>query len=236
MLLTEAGSADGPIPFAKLRKKSERGILPPCFTWLGGKDSVKRAPAPTLPTEGKKPQNPFSRKYQHRKPPPETCSGIPSTTQRIPPRQVSYPFFNNLKEAQPPATRTPINKPQGTNQQTTENQLTNHSNPINKLPCIPHNSLPSDAPHCIRHRSALHQPSQRAAQAHAAHCLSRSGKMRTDKKHIIRPPALRCHAPHLHPDRKRSLPRPPGHAFTPYKDRRPTSRLTSHHKKKQSFT
>lgn len=124
------------------------------------------------------------------------------------------PLFNNLQEAQSPATRTPINK----------------------LPCIPHKSMPSEAPRCIRHRSALHQPSQRAAQAHAAHCLSRSGKMGTDRKHIIRPPALRCHAPHLHPDRKRSVPRPPGHAFTPYKDRRPTSRLTSHHKKKQSFT
>lgn len=120
--------------------------------------------------------------------------------------------------------------------QATGNQSADRSNPINKLPCIPHNSLPSEAPRCIRHRSALHQPSQRAAQAHAAHCLSRSGKMGTDRKHIIRPPALRCHAPHPHPDRKRSVPRPPGHAFTPYKDRRPTSRLTSHHKKKQSFT
>ncbi len=214
MLLTEAGSADGPIPFAKLRKKSERGILPPCFTWLGGKDSVKRAPAPTLPTEGKKPQNPFSRKYHHRKLPSETCSGISSIAQRIPPRLASGPLFNNLQEAQSPATRTPINK----------------------LPCIPHKFMPSEAPRCIRHRSALHQPSQRAAQAHAAHCLSRSGKMGTDKKHIISPPALHCHAPHPHPDRKRSVPRPPCHAFTPYKDRRPTSRLTSHHKKKQSFT
>lgn len=136
------------------------------------------------------------------------------TAQRIPPRLASAPFFNNLQKAQSPATRTPINK----------------------LPCTPHKSMPSEAPRCIRHRSALHQPSQRAAQAHAAHCLSRSGKMGTDKKHIISPPALRCHAPHSHPDRKRSVPRPPGHAFTPYKDRRPTSRLTSHHKKKQSFT
>lgn len=153
------------------------------------------------------------------------------------------PFFNNLKEAhhQPPEPRStnhrkPISRPHDPDQQTTENQLTDHSSPINKLPCFPHNSLPSEAPRCIRHRSALHQPSQRAAQAHAAHCLSRSGKMGTDRKHIISPPALRCHAPHLHPDRKRSVPRPPGHAFTPYKDRRPTSRLTSHHKKKQSFT
>lgn len=132
----------------------------------------------------------------------------------IPPRLASGPLFNNLQEAQSPATRTPINK----------------------LPCIPHKSMPSEAPRCIRHRSALHQPSQRAAQAHAAHCLSRSGKMGTDKKHIISPPALHCHAPPPHPDRKRSVPRPPGHAFIPYKDRRPTSRLTSHHKKKQSFT
>lgn len=104
---------------------------------------------------------------------------------------------------------------QNPNRQTTENQLTNHSNPINELPCIPHNSLPSEAPRCIRHRSALHQPSQRAAQAHAAHCLSQRGKMGTDRKHIIRHPALRCHAPHPHPERKRSVPRPPGHAFTP---------------------
>lgn len=110
---------------------------------------------------------------------------------------------------------SPTTSHQNPNRQTTENQLTNHSNPINELPCIPHNSLPSEAPRCIRHRSALHQPSQRAAQAHAAHCLSRSGKMGTDRKHIISPPALRCHAPHLHPDRKRSVPRPPGHAFTP---------------------
>ncbi len=153
------------------------------------------------------------------------------------------PFFNNLKEAhhQPPGPRStnhrkPISRPHDPDQQTTGNQSADHSNPINELPCFPHNSLPSEAPRCIRHRSALHQPSQRAAQAHAAHCLSRSGKMETDRKHIIRHPALRCQAPHLHPDRKRSVPRPPGHAFIPYKDRRPTSRLTSHHKKKQSFT
>lgn len=131
---------------------------------------------------------------------------------------------------------SPTTSHQDPNQQATGNQPAGHSNPINELPCIPHNSLPSEAPRCIHHRSALHQPSQRAAQAHAAHCLSRSGKMGTDKKHIISPPALRCHAPPPHPDRKRSVPRPPGHAFTPYKDRRPTSRLTSHHKKKQSFT
>lgn len=131
---------------------------------------------------------------------------------------------------------SPTTSHQDRDQQTTGNQSADHTTPINKLPCIPHNSLPSEAPRCIRHRNALHQPSQRAAQAHAAHRLSRSGKMRTDRKHIISPPALRCHAPHLHPERKRSVPRPPGHAFTPYKDRRPTSRLTSHHKKKQSFT
>lgn len=131
---------------------------------------------------------------------------------------------------------SPTTSHQKPNQQTTGNQSADHTTPINELPCFPHNSLPSEAPRCIRHRSALHQPLQRAAQAHAAHCLSRSGKMGTDKKHIISPPALRCHAPHLHPERKRSVPRPPGHAFTPYKDRRPTSRLTSHHKKKQSFT
>ena len=131
---------------------------------------------------------------------------------------------------------SPTTSHQKPDQQTTGNQSADHTIPINKLPCFPHKSMPSEAPRCIRHRSALHQPLQRAAQAHAAHCLSRSGKMGTDRKHIIRHLALRCHAPHLHPDRKRSVPRPPGHAFTPYKDRRPTSRLTSHHKKKQSFT
>lgn len=131
---------------------------------------------------------------------------------------------------------SPTTSHQNPDQQTTGNQSADHTTPINELPCFPHNSLPSEAPRCIRHRSALHQPSQRAAQAHAAHCLSRSGKMGADRKHIVSHPALRCHAPHLHPDRKRSVPRPPGHAFTPYKDRRPTSRLTSHHKKKQSFT
>lgn len=131
---------------------------------------------------------------------------------------------------------SPTTSHQKPDQQTTGNQSADHTIPINKLPCFPHNSLPSEAPRYIRHRSALHQTSQRAAQAHVAHRLSRSGKMRTDRKHIISPPALRCHTPHLHPERKRSVPRPPGHAFTPYKDRRPTSRLTSHHKKKQSFT
>lgn len=172
MLLTEAGSADGPIPFAKLRKKSERGILPPCFTWLGGKDSVKRAPAPTLPTEGKKPQNPFSRKCQHRKPPPETCSGISSIAQRIPPRLASDPFFNNLKEAQPPATRNPINKPQGTNQQTTQPRSTSHRKPISR-PHDPNQQitlLPAQFP-AIR-GTALHSPSQRIASAIATRCTS----------------------------------------------------------------
>lgn len=154
--------------------------------------------------------------------------GSPTTSHQDPDQQATG--------NQPAGHMPPINRPHQPDQQATENQLTDRSNPINELPCFPHNSLPSEAPRCIRHRSALHQPSQRAAQAHAAHCLSRSGKMGTDKKHIIRPPALRCHAPHLHPERKRSVPRPPGHAFTPYKDRRPTSRLTSHHKKKQSFT
>ena len=159
-------------------------------------------------------------------------------------RNLLWNFLHSTTDSSSTGLRPLLQQPEGSpttshqnpDQQTTENQLTDHSNPINKLPCIPHNSLPSEAPRCIRHRSALHQPSQRTAQAHAAHCLSRSGKMGTDKKHIISPPALRCHAPHPHPDRKRSVPRPPGHAFTPYKDRRPTSRLTSHHKKKQSFT
>lgn len=174
----------------------------------------KASPRTDLTNRRQEATKPFFKKIPPRKLPPESCSGIPSIAQRIPPRLASGPLFNNLQEAQSPATRTPINK----------------------LPCIPHKSMPSEAPRCIRHRSALHQPSQRAAQAHAAHCLSRSGKMGTDKKHIISSPALRCHAPPPHPDRKRSVPRPPGHAFTPYKDRRPTSRLTSHHKKKQSFT
>lgn len=174
----------------------------------------KASPRTDLTNRRQEATKPFFKEIPPRKLPPETCSGISSIAQRIPPRLASGPLFNNLQEAQSPATRTPINK----------------------LPCIPHKSMPSESPRCIRHRSALHQPSQRAAQAHAAHCLSRSGKMGTDKKHIISPPALHCHAPHPHPDRKRSVPRPPCHAFTPYKDRRTTSRLTSHHKKKQSFT
>lgn len=167
----------------------------------------------------------------------------------IPPQKVVFRnllwnFLHRTTDSSSAGLRPLLQQPEGSpttshqnpNQQATGNQSADHTTPINKLPCIPHNSLPSEAPRCIRHRSALHQPLQRAAQAHAAHCLSRSGKMGTDKKHIISPPALRCHAPHLHPERKRSVPRPPGHAFTPYKDRRPTSRLTSHHKKKQSFT
>lgn len=120
-------------------------------------------PAPTLPTEGKKPQNPFSRKYHHRKSPPETCSGISSTAQRIPPRLASAPFFNNLKEAQPPATRTPINKSQETNQQTTATRSTNC--PASRtIPCHPmHRTAFAIAAHCISHRNALHKPTQRTA-------------------------------------------------------------------------
>lgn len=144
----------------------------------------KASPRTDLTDRRQEATKPFSRKYHHRKLPPETCSGISSITLRTPPQLASGPLFNNLQEAQSPATKTPINK----------------------LPCIPHKSMPSEAPRCIRHRSALHQPSQRAAQAHAAHCLSRSGKMGTDKKHIISPPALHCHAPHPHPDRKRAHP------------------------------
>lgn len=159
-------------------------------------------------------------------------------------RNLLWNFLHRTTDSSSTGLRPLLQQPEGRpttshqnpDQQTTGNQSADHTTPINKLPCFPHNSLPSEAPRCIRHRSALHQPLQRAAQAHAAHCLSRSGKMGTDRKHIIRHLALRCHAPHLHPERKRSVPRPPGHAFTPYKDRRPTSRLTSHHKKKQSFT
>lgn len=159
-------------------------------------------------------------------------------------RNLLWNFLHRTTDSSSTGLRPLLQQPEGSpttshqnpNQQATGNQSADHTTPINELPCFPHNSLPSEAPRCIRHRSALHQPLQRAAQAHAVHCLSRSGKMGTDKKHIISPPALRCHAPHPHPDRKRSVPRPPGHAFTPYKDRRPTSRLTSHHKKKQSFT
>lgn len=154
--------------------------------------------------------------------------GSPTTSHRNPDQQTTG--------NQSADHRNPINKPQETNQQTTATRSTNC--PASRtIPCHPrHRAAFAITTHCIRHHNALHQPSQRAAQAHAAHRLSRSGKMRTDRKHIISPPALRCHAPHLHPERKRSVPRPPGHAFTPYKDRRPTSRLTSHHKKKQSFT
>lgn len=106
--------------------------------------------------------------------------GSPTTSHQDPDQQATG--------NQPAGHMPPINRPHQPDQQATENQLTDRSNPINELPCFPHNSLPSEAPRCIRHRSALHQPSQRAAQAHAAHCLSRSGKMGTDKKHIIRPP------------------------------------------------
>lgn len=159
-------------------------------------------------------------------------------------RNLLWNFLHRTTDSSSTGLRPLLQQPEGSpttshqnpNQQATGNQSADHTTPINELPCFPHNSLPSEAPRCIRHRSALHQPLQRAAQAHAVHCLSRRGKMGTDKKHIIRHLALRCHAPHPRPDRKRSGPRPPGHAFTPYKDRRPTSRLTSHHKKKQSFT
>ena len=159
-------------------------------------------------------------------------------------RNLLWNFLHRTTDSSSTGLRPLLQQPEGSpttshqkpDQQATGNQSADHTTPINELPCIPHKSMPSETPRCIRHRNALHQPLQRAAQAHAVHCLSRSGKMGTDRKHIIRPPALRCHAPHLHPDRKRSVPRPPGHAFTPYKDRRPTSRLTSHHKKKQSFT
>lgn len=159
-------------------------------------------------------------------------------------RNLLWNFLHRTTDSSSTGLRPLLQQPEGSpttshqnpNQQATGNQSADHTTPINELPCFPHNSLPSEAPRCIRHRSALHQPLQRAAQAHAVHCLSRRGKMGTDRKHIISPPALRCHAPHPRPDRKRSGPRPPGHAFTPYKDRRPTSRLTSHHKKKQSFT
>lgn len=159
-------------------------------------------------------------------------------------RNLLWNFLHRTTDSSSTGLRPLLQQPEGSpttshqkpNQQTTGNQSADHTTPINELPCFPHNSLPSEAPRCIRHRSALHQPLQRAAQAHAVHCLSRSGKMGTDRKHIISPPALRRHAPPPHPDRKRSVPWPPGHAFTPYKDRRPTSRLTSHHKKKQSFT
>lgn len=144
-------------------------------------------------------------------------------------RNLLWNFLHRTTDSSSTGPRPPLQQPAGS-------PITSHQNPDQQNALHPAQILPSEAPRCIRHRSALHQPSQRAAQAHAAHCLSRSGKMGTDKKHIISPPALRCHAPPPHPDRKRSVPRPPGHAFTPYKDRRPTSRLTSHHKKKQSFT
>lgn len=194
MLLTEAGSADGPIPFAKLRKKSERGILPPCFTWLGGKDSVKRAP-----------HRPYQQKARSHK---TLFQGNTTTESCLPKLALEFPPSHNgflLDWLQSPSSTTcrkpnhqptgnhstdhrePTDRPKGTIQQTTGNHSTDHSNLINKLPCIPHKFMPSEAPRCIRHRSALHQPSQRAAQAHAAHCLSRSGKMGTDKKHIISP-------------------------------------------------
>ena len=66
---------------------------------------------------------------------------------------------------------SPTTSHQNPNQQATGNQSADHTTPINKLPCIPHNSLPSEAPRCIRHRSALHQPLQRAATPHAPPCI-----------------------------------------------------------------
>lgn len=124
--------------------------------------------------------------------------GSPTTSHQDPDQQATG--------NQPAGHMPPINRPHQPDQQATENQLTDRSNPINELPCFPHNSLPSEAPRCIRHRSALHQPSQRAAQAHAAHCLSRSGKMGTDRKHIISPPstALPRATPAPRPQKKRS--------------------------------
>ncbi len=58
---------------------------------------------------------------------------------------------------------TPINKPQGTNQQTTRPRSTNcpasHTNP-----CHPrHRTAFAIAAHCISHRNALHKPTQRTA-------------------------------------------------------------------------
>lgn len=139
------------------------------------------------------------------------------------------PLLQQPEGSPPPATRTAINKPQETNQQTTRPRSTNC--PASRtIPCHPrHRAAFAIAAHCISHRNALHKPTQRTA-------FPEVESWGTDRKHIVSHPALRCHAPHLHPERKRSVPRPPGHAFTPYKDRRPTSRLTSHHKKKQSFT
>lgn len=185
------------------------------------------------------PHRPYQRKARSHK---TLFQGNTTTESCLPKVALEFPPSHNgfLPDWPQPPLQQPEGSPttshQNPDQQTTGNQPADHSNPTYKLPCFPHNSLPSEAPRCIRHRSALHQPLQRAAQAHAVHCLSRSGKMGTDRKHIIRHPALRCHAPHPRPGHKRSVPRPPGHAFTPYKDRRPTSRLTSHHKKKQSFT
>lgn len=148
MLLTEASSADGPIPFAKLRKKSERGILPPCFTWLGGKDSVKRAPAPTLPTEGKKPQNPFSRKYHH-----ESC--LPKVALEFPPSHNGF-----LPDWPQAPSSTTCRKP---NHQPPEPRSTNC--PASRTnPCHPrHRAAFAIAVHCISHRTALHKPTQRTA-------------------------------------------------------------------------
>lgn len=111
-------------------------------------------------------------------------------------RNLLWNFLHRTTDSSSTGLRPPLQQPAGsptTSQQGTIQQTT--VTPINKLPCIPHKSMPSEAPRCIRHRSALHQPSQRAAQAHAAHCLSRSGKMGTDKKHIISPQhcAATCH-------------------------------------------
>lgn len=139
------------------------------------------------------------------------------------------PLLQQPEGSPPPATRPPINKPQETNQQATVTQPTNC--PASRTnPCHPRHRAASDiAVHCISHRNALHKPTQRTAFPEVVR-WEQTRSTSSAPQHCAATRHIRT------PNAKRSVPRPPGHAFTPYKDRRPTSRLTSHHKKKQSFT
>lgn len=73
------------------------------------------------------------------------------------------PLLQQPEGSPPPATRTPINRPQGTNQQTTRPRSTNC--PASRtIPCHPrHRAAFAIAAHCISHRNALHKPTQRTA-------------------------------------------------------------------------
>ena len=148
MLLTEAGSADGPIPFAKLRKKSERGILPPCFTWLGGKDSVSEPP-----------HRPYQQKARSHK---TLFQGNTTPESRLSKLALEFPPSHNrfLPDWPQAPSSTTCRKP---NHQPPEPRSTNcpASRPNS---CHPkHRAAFAIAVHCISHRNALHKPTQRTA-------------------------------------------------------------------------